>query len=170
MFLKISSTEDFFIFVWLFKSFTNLRKLFPFKSLDAEPTSSLLCFLLCILQLKNVCDILSRQGSSVRERTAFVVFSSALLQSLQSMMEGQHFHTAQSVYKLLEPLLLQVHTIQPEQVRVQMQKQMATIYYLWCTDAEILASNSFKKILFRNSWCSSSASRARWPIDVNHSF
>ncbi|ROL40980.1 HEAT repeat-containing protein 1 [Anabarilius grahami] len=65
--------------------------------------------------LKNVCDILSRQGSSVRERTAFVVFSSALLQSLQSMMEGQHFHTAQSVYKLLEPLLLQVHTIQPEQ-------------------------------------------------------
>ncbi|XP_016100231.1 HEAT repeat-containing protein 1-like [Sinocyclocheilus grahami] len=65
--------------------------------------------------LQNVCDILSRQGSSVRERAAFVVFSNALLQSLQSMMESQHLHTAQSVYKLLEPLLLQVYTIQPEQ-------------------------------------------------------
>uniref|UniRef100_A0A671PAI0 HEAT repeat-containing protein 1 n=1 Tax=Sinocyclocheilus anshuiensis TaxID=1608454 RepID=A0A671PAI0_9TELE len=65
--------------------------------------------------LQNVCDILSRQGSSVRERAAFVVFSNALLQSLQSMTESQHLHTAQSVYKLLEPLLLQVYTIQPEQ-------------------------------------------------------
>ncbi|KAL1264047.1 hypothetical protein QQF64_004402 [Cirrhinus molitorella] len=66
--------------------------------------------------LQNVCDILSRQGSSVRERAAFVVFSNVLLQSLQSMTESQHLHTAQSVYKLLEPLLLQVYTIQPEQV------------------------------------------------------
>ncbi|XP_026078718.1 HEAT repeat-containing protein 1 [Carassius auratus] len=65
--------------------------------------------------LQNVCDIVSRQGSSVRERAAFVVFSNALLQSLPSMTESQHLHTAQSVYKLLEPLLLQVYTIQPEQ-------------------------------------------------------
>lgn len=69
--------------------------------------------------LENVCDILSRQGSSVRDRAAFVVFSSALLQSLQSMTESQHLHTAQSVYKLLEPLLLQAYTIQPEQVSDQ---------------------------------------------------
>ncbi|XP_050980668.1 HEAT repeat-containing protein 1 [Labeo rohita] len=66
--------------------------------------------------LQNVCDILSRQGSSVQQRAAFVVFSNALLQSLQSMTESQHLHTAQSVYKLLEPLLLQVYTIQPEEV------------------------------------------------------
>uniref|UniRef100_A0A8C2ICA7 HEAT repeat-containing protein 1 n=1 Tax=Cyprinus carpio TaxID=7962 RepID=A0A8C2ICA7_CYPCA len=65
--------------------------------------------------LQNVCDILSRQGSSVRERAAFVVFSNALLQSLQSMTESQHLHTAQCVYKLLEPLLVQVYMIQPEQ-------------------------------------------------------
>ncbi|XP_067286406.1 HEAT repeat-containing protein 1 [Pseudorasbora parva] len=65
--------------------------------------------------LENMCDILSRQDSSVRGRAAFVVFSSALLQSLQSMTESQHLHTAQSVYKLLEPLLIQVYTIQPEQ-------------------------------------------------------
>ncbi|XP_016409958.1 HEAT repeat-containing protein 1 isoform X2 [Sinocyclocheilus rhinocerous] len=65
--------------------------------------------------LQNVCDILSRQGSSVQERAAFVVLSNALLQSLQSMTESQHLHTAQSVYRLLEPLLLQVYTIQPEQ-------------------------------------------------------
>lgn len=88
------------------------------------------CFLMCILQLENMCDILSRQGSGVRDRAVFVVFSSALLQSLQSMTESQHLHTAQSVYKLLEPLLIQVYTIQPEQVRVQMQEQMSSNYYL----------------------------------------
>lgn len=84
-----------------------------------------------ILQLQNVCDILSRQGSSVRERAAFVVFSNALLQSLQSMTESQHLHTAQSVYKLLEPLLLQVYTIQPEQVRAQMQKLLFFLFMLF---------------------------------------
>ncbi len=83
-----------------------------------------------ILQLQNVCDILSRQGSSVRERAAFVVFSNALLQSLQSMMESQHLHTAQSVYKLLEPLLLQAYTIQPEQVRAQMRKLLSFLSFL----------------------------------------
>lgn len=109
----------------------------------------------CILQLQNVCDILSRQGSSVRERAAFVVFSNALLQSLQSMTESQHLHTAQSVYKLLEPLLLQVYTIQPEQVRAQMQKQIASNDFLKCTDTAILASTNFKRILARDArcWC-----------------
>ncbi|XP_051959284.1 HEAT repeat-containing protein 1 [Xyrauchen texanus] len=66
--------------------------------------------------VKNVCDMFSRQSSGVRERAVFVVFSNALLQSLQSMTESQHLHTAQSVFKLLEPSLLQLYIIQPEQV------------------------------------------------------
>ncbi|XP_043109963.1 HEAT repeat-containing protein 1 isoform X3 [Puntigrus tetrazona] len=65
--------------------------------------------------LQNVCDILSHQCSSVQEIAAFVVLSNALLQSLQSLTDSQHLHTAQCVYKILEPLLLQVYTVQLEQ-------------------------------------------------------
>ncbi|KAI7796665.1 HEAT repeat-containing protein 1 [Triplophysa rosa] len=62
--------------------------------------------------LENVCKVVGRQGSSVRERAAFVVLCFTLLQSLESMTESQHLHTAQSVYKLLEPSLLHISTIQ----------------------------------------------------------
>ncbi|KAA0725519.1 HEAT repeat-containing protein 1 [Triplophysa tibetana] len=68
--------------------------------------------------LENMCEVAGRQGSSVRERTAFVVLCFTLLQSLESMSESQHLHTAQSVYKLLEPSLLHIFTIQPKKVSV----------------------------------------------------
>lgn len=66
--------------------------------------------------LENVCKLVGCQGSSVREKAAFVVLCYTLLQSLESMTESQHLHTAQSVYKLLEPSLLHIYKIQSEQV------------------------------------------------------
>lgn len=69
----------------------------------------------CVFQLENVCQVAGRQGSSVREKAAFVVLCYTLLQSLESMTESQHLHTAQSVYKLLESSLL--HQIQSQKVR-----------------------------------------------------
>uniref|UniRef100_A0A673YET4 HEAT repeat-containing protein 1 n=1 Tax=Salmo trutta TaxID=8032 RepID=A0A673YET4_SALTR len=45
---------------------------------------------------------------SLRERAAFVVLSQTLLQGLGDMSETQHLHTAQSVYSLLEPAILEL--------------------------------------------------------------
>lgn len=48
------------------------------------------------------------QRGSLRERAAFVVLSQTLLQGLGDMSETQHLHTAQSVYSLLEPAILEL--------------------------------------------------------------
>uniref|UniRef100_A0A8C7D4I0 HEAT repeat-containing protein 1 n=1 Tax=Oncorhynchus kisutch TaxID=8019 RepID=A0A8C7D4I0_ONCKI len=45
---------------------------------------------------------------SLRERAAFLVLSQTLLQGLGDMSETQHLHTAQSVYSLLEPAILEL--------------------------------------------------------------
>lgn len=66
--------------------------------------------------LESVCNVLGRQRGGVRDKAVFVVLSYTLLQSLESMSESQHLHTAQSVYKLLEPSLVRLYTIESDQV------------------------------------------------------
>ncbi|TRY66425.1 hypothetical protein DNTS_028326 [Danionella cerebrum] len=65
--------------------------------------------------LESLCDLLRRLGSTVRDRAAFVLLSSVLLQILQSVQSLHSLHLAQCVYKLLEPSVLQLSAIQLEQ-------------------------------------------------------
>ncbi|XP_066521731.1 HEAT repeat-containing protein 1 [Hoplias malabaricus] len=55
--------------------------------------------------IESMCSLLNRQCAGVRDRAAFVVLSHALLQSLDSLSESQHLHTAQTLFSLLEPAL-----------------------------------------------------------------
>uniref|UniRef100_A0A4W5MAZ5 HEAT repeat-containing protein 1 n=1 Tax=Hucho hucho TaxID=62062 RepID=A0A4W5MAZ5_9TELE len=58
--------------------------------------------------LEKLAGVVAVQQGSLRERAAFVVLSQTLLQGLGDMSETQHLHTAQSVYSLLEPAILEL--------------------------------------------------------------
>ncbi|XP_055746724.1 HEAT repeat-containing protein 1 isoform X1 [Salvelinus fontinalis] len=60
------------------------------------------------IALEKLAGVVAVQRGSLRERAAFVVLSQTLLQSLGDMSETQHLHTAQSVYSLLEPAILEL--------------------------------------------------------------
>ncbi|TSL75270.1 HEAT repeat-containing protein 1 [Bagarius yarrelli] len=55
--------------------------------------------------IEGVCKLLAKQGGGARERAASVVLISALLQTLESLNESIHLHTAQTLLRLLEPSL-----------------------------------------------------------------
>lgn len=60
-----------------------------------------------------------QQGSSLRERAAFLVLTQMLLQGLGELSETQHLLTAQRVYALLEPGLLEVTKEDNPQLQVR---------------------------------------------------
>ncbi|XP_062859270.1 HEAT repeat-containing protein 1 [Trichomycterus rosablanca] len=65
---------------------------------------------------ESMCTLLMKQGPTLRDRAAFVVLSSAVLQTLDSLSESAHLHTARTIYTLLQPSLRELHTLQSEQV------------------------------------------------------
>nr|XP_046212601.1 HEAT repeat-containing protein 1 isoform X1 [Oncorhynchus gorbuscha]XP_046212602.1 HEAT repeat-containing protein 1 isoform X1 [Oncorhynchus gorbuscha] len=58
--------------------------------------------------LEKLAGLVAVQRGSLRERAAFLVLSQTLMQGLGDMSETQHLHTAQSVYSLLEPAILEL--------------------------------------------------------------
>ncbi|KAF7704986.1 hypothetical protein HF521_020272 [Silurus meridionalis] len=64
--------------------------------------------------IERVCALLAKQGSGERERAAFVVLICALLQTLDSLNESTHLHTAQILFRLLKPSLRELNTLQTE--------------------------------------------------------
>lgn len=60
--------------------------------------------------------MLAKLGAGVRDRAAFVVLICALLQALESLNESTHLHTAQILFRLLEPSLRKLYTLQTEKV------------------------------------------------------
>ncbi|XP_041714076.2 HEAT repeat-containing protein 1 isoform X2 [Coregonus clupeaformis] len=58
--------------------------------------------------LEKLAGVVAAQRGSLREMAVFVVLSQTLLQGLGDMSETQHLHTAQSVYSLLEPAILEL--------------------------------------------------------------
>lgn len=65
--------------------------------------------------LEIIADAVLKQqqfGSSLREKTAFLVLTQTLLQGLGDLAETQHLLTAQRVYNLLEPALLELTHLQ----------------------------------------------------------
>ncbi|XP_064176653.1 HEAT repeat-containing protein 1 isoform X2 [Anguilla rostrata] len=66
--------------------------------------------------LEELVEVAGSQRSSLRERAAFLVLTYTLVQGLPGLPETQHVHTAQRVYSLLEPHLLELTVPQgPEQ-------------------------------------------------------
>lgn len=60
-------------------------------------------------QLEKLAAAVEQQrGSALRERTSFLVLTKTLLLGLGELSETQHLLTAQRVYSLLEPPLLEV--------------------------------------------------------------
>ncbi|KAI1886943.1 hypothetical protein AGOR_G00200970 [Albula goreensis] len=67
--------------------------------------------------LEELVEVVGSLKSSLRERAAFLVLMYTLVQGLTALPETQHLHTAQRVYDLLEPHLLELNTPQdPAQV------------------------------------------------------
>ena len=67
-----------------------------------------MCFL---LQLEKLVSLVEQQSSSgIRERTSFLVLTRTLLLGLGELSETQHLLTAQRVFALLEPPLLELIT------------------------------------------------------------
>lgn len=58
-----------------------------------------------------------QHGSGVRERTSFLVLTQTVLLTLGELNETQHLLTAQRLYALLEPHVLEVTRSQDAQVR-----------------------------------------------------
>lgn len=87
----------------------------------------LFCFVfICVRQIESMCALLAKQGAGVRQRAAFVVLICALLQTLESLNESIHLHTTQILFRLLEPSLRKLYTLQTEQVS-------ALLYTYTCT-------------------------------------
>lgn len=61
-----------------------------------------------------------QRGSRLRDRTSFLVLTQTLLLGLGEMSETQHLLTAQRVYSLLEPPLLEATRSEDAQVREEM--------------------------------------------------
>ncbi|XP_076155665.1 HEAT repeat-containing protein 1 [Alosa pseudoharengus] len=68
--------------------------------------------------MEEVAQALEKQKSGVRERAAFVVLSHTLLQGIVDLSETQHLLTAQRLYSLLEPAVMELLARPPEQVPV----------------------------------------------------
>lgn len=69
-------------------------------------------------QLEKLAQLVEQQqGSSPRARTAFLVLTQTLLLGLGRLSDTQHLLTAQRVYLLLEPRLLQLISNDAAQVR-----------------------------------------------------
>ncbi|KAJ8284792.1 hypothetical protein COCON_G00036420 [Conger conger] len=58
--------------------------------------------------LEELVEVAGSQRNSLRERAAFLVLTYTLVQGLPGLPETQHLHTAQRVYSLLEPHLLEL--------------------------------------------------------------
>ncbi|KAB5555247.1 hypothetical protein PHYPO_G00031300 [Pangasianodon hypophthalmus] len=78
--------------------------------------------------IESVCALLAKQGAGVRERAAFVVLICALLQTLESLNESTHLHTAQILFRLLEPSLRKLYTLQTEKVYEGQDKASLPMY------------------------------------------
>lgn len=74
------------------------------------------CFFLYARQIEGVCALLAKQGAGVREKAAFVVLICALLQTLESLNESTHLHTAQIILRLLEPSLRKLYALKTDKV------------------------------------------------------
>lgn len=87
--------------------------------------------------------VVAVQGGSLQERAAFMVLSQTLLQGLGDMSETQHLHTAQCVYSLLEPAILELSqkdVPQQEDIRgrvpVEGRAQRQSMGCCWCHCSE----------------------------------
>lgn len=65
--------------------------------------------------MERMCLALTRLGDSLRERVLFVVLSEVVLQTLGSLSESLHLHTAQTLFILLDPPLRKTSTRTAEQ-------------------------------------------------------
>ncbi|XP_031436234.1 HEAT repeat-containing protein 1 [Clupea harengus] len=68
--------------------------------------------------LEEVAKALEKQKEGVREQAAFVVLSHTLLRGIVDLSETQHLLTAQKLYTLLEPAILELLAQPPEEVLV----------------------------------------------------
>lgn len=76
-----------------------------------------------------MCALLAKQTAGVREKAAFVVLICALLQALEFLNESTHLHTAQILFRLLEPSLTKLYAQEAEKV--------STLLYIYtCTEKE----------------------------------
>ncbi|GAA6085032.1 HEAT repeat-containing protein 1 [Tachysurus ichikawai] len=66
--------------------------------------------------IEGVCALLAKQGAGVREKAAFVVLICALLQTLESLNESTHLHTAQIILRLLEPSLRKLYALKTDKL------------------------------------------------------
>lgn len=72
---------------------------------------------MCLSQLEKLALTVEQQrGSGLRDRTSFLVLTQTLLLGLGELSETQHLLTAQRVYTLLEPPLLEVTRNEEAQV------------------------------------------------------
>ncbi|XP_053495912.1 HEAT repeat-containing protein 1 [Ictalurus furcatus] len=78
--------------------------------------------------IESVCALLAKQGTGMRERAAFVVLICALLQSLESLNESMHLHTAQTFFRLLEPSLRKLYALQTEKLYEGQDKASLPMY------------------------------------------
>lgn len=82
---------------------------------------------LYVRQIEGVCALLAKQGAGQKERAAFVVLICALLQTLESLNESTHLHTAQILLRLLEPSLRKLYALQTDKV--------STLFHIYtCTE------------------------------------
>ncbi|XP_058262423.1 HEAT repeat-containing protein 1 isoform X1 [Hemibagrus wyckioides] len=78
--------------------------------------------------IEGVCALLAKQSAGQRERAAFVVLICALLQTLESLNESTHLHTAQILLRLLEPSLRKLYALQTDKLYEGEDKVFLPIY------------------------------------------
>lgn len=159
MFFKILSPKE-RLFVGVSVSFTNLSKLFPFKSLNTEPTLFLLFSHVYFAAGEHVWyPEPSGQRCAGQSRICGVQFSSATESAVHDG-ESTPPHSTERVQATGAITDTGLHN--PTWTGQSANAGTNVLKLLF-------ASNNFKKILTRDSWCSS-ASGAGGPFDVGHSF
>lgn len=107
-------------------------------------------FSLCVIQIESVCALLAKQAAGVRERAAFVVLICTLLQTLESLNASTHLHTAQILFRLLEPSLQKLYALQTEKVSTLLTtyRHQKGNYYLRDVVVKILREYQIISVVF----------------------
>lgn len=79
-----------------------------------------------------------QRGSGLRARASFLVLTQTVLLGLGELSETQHLLTAQRVYMLLEPSLLEVTRDDTAQVRQDEEVYPENVIYFSLTDSLML--------------------------------